>query len=46
MTTLRLCQDQEVWDDYVLEQEGHPLQLWGWGQVKAAHGWSTERLCL
>jgi peptidoglycan pentaglycine glycine transferase (the first glycine) len=44
MTTLRLCQDQEVWDDYVLEEEGHPLQLWGWGQVKATHGWTTDRL--
>lgn len=32
-----------MWDDYVLENEGHPLQLWGWGQVKAAHGWSADR---
>jgi peptidoglycan pentaglycine glycine transferase (the first glycine) len=44
MTTLRLCQDQEEWDDYVLEHDGHPLQLWGWGQLKAAHGWNADRL--
>jgi peptidoglycan pentaglycine glycine transferase (the first glycine) len=31
-------------NEYVLEHKGHPLQLWGWGQVKAAHGWSAERV--
>ncbi len=41
---LRICGDKEEWDDYVLEHGGHPLQLWGWGQVKKAHGWSVERL--
>ncbi len=44
MTTVRVCQDQEEWDEYVLEHEGHPLQLWGWGQVKTAHGWVADRL--
>lgn len=44
MMKLLQCHDNEVWDDYVLEHEGHPLQLWGWGQVKAAHGWSVDRL--
>ena len=33
-----------MWDEYVLENDGHPLQLWGWGQLKAAHGWSVDRL--
>jgi lipid II:glycine glycyltransferase (peptidoglycan interpeptide bridge formation enzyme) len=28
----------------VLSNEGHPLQLWGWGQLKAAHGWSADRI--
>lgn len=44
MTRLQLCQDQEEWDDYILEHGGHPLQLWGWGQLKSAHGWSVRRL--
>lgn len=44
MIELRLCSDKEEWDDYILENSGHPLQLWGWGQVKAGHGWTPERL--
>ena len=44
MIELQKCSDKEEWDDYVLEHKGHPLQLWGWGQVKAAHGWSAERI--
>lgn len=44
MIELQKCDDREQWDEYVLEQGGHPLQLWGWGQVKAAHGWTAERV--
>lgn len=44
MGVLRLCHDKEEWDDYVLDSGGHPLQLWGWGDVKAQHGWEAERL--
>lgn len=44
MISLQICLDGEVWDDYVLENGGHPLQLWGWGASKALHGWRTERL--
>ena len=44
MIELQRCVDSEQWDDYVLEHGGHPLQLWGWGQVKAGHGWSAERV--
>ncbi len=44
MISLRACTDREEWDDYVLESGGHPLQLWGWGETKAAHGWRAERL--
>lgn len=36
--------DKEQWDEYILEHQGHPLQLWGWGQVKAGHGWTAERV--
>ncbi|NTW61901.1 peptidoglycan bridge formation glycyltransferase FemA/FemB family protein [Candidatus Saccharibacteria bacterium] len=46
MTTLRLCHNQTEWDDYVLENSGHPLQLWGWGELKTAHGWEADRLLL
>ena len=44
MIELQKCTDKEQWDEYVLEHGGHPLQLWGWGQVKAAHGWTAERI--
>lgn len=44
MISLKPCADGEVWDDYVLEKGGHPLQLWGWGETKAAHGWQADRL--
>ena len=44
MIELERCTRQEVWDDYVLDNGGHPLQLWGWGQVKSAHGWVADRV--
>jgi len=44
MIELQRCSDKEQWDDYILENGGHPLQLWGWGQVKAGHGWVAERI--
>lgn len=44
MIELQRCMDQQIWDDFVLENGGHPLQLWGWGQVKMAHGWTSDRL--
>lgn len=44
MISLQSCESREEWDEYVLEHDGHPLQLWGWGEVKAAHGWRVERL--
>lgn len=44
MIELQRCNDKEQWDDYILEQGGHPLQLWSWGQVKAGHGWKAERI--
>lgn len=36
--------DQEAWDEEILNGGGHPLQLWGWGEVKAAHNWRVERI--
>jgi len=44
MIELQRCSDKEQWDDYILEKGGHPLQLWGWGQVKTGHGWKAERV--
>lgn len=32
------------WDDVLLEKGAHPLQLWGWGEVKAAHNWRVQRV--
>ena len=44
MENIFLCSDSSEWDDYVLAHNGHPLQLWGWGEVKAGHGWRVERV--
>ncbi len=44
MTDVRQCNDREAWDRLVKDSGGHPLQLWGWGDVKAAHGWDVQRL--
>jgi len=46
MVMFKQCLDKREWDDYVLENGGHPLQLWGWGDLKSAHGWSAHRLFL
>lgn len=40
------CQSKPDWDEYVVENDGHPLQLWGWGDVKSVHGWEAKRLLL
>lgn len=44
MIMVETCKDQQEWDDYILDNGGHPFQLWGWGEVKVAHGWKAERL--
>lgn len=36
--------DRDAWDREVLALGGHPLQLWGWGEVKAAGAWRAHRL--
>lgn len=46
MTSFIQCHDKRDWNEYVLENGGHPLQLWGWGDVKAVHGWESFRLFL
>jgi peptidoglycan pentaglycine glycine transferase (the first glycine) len=44
MITVRTCEMQPTWDDYILQNDGHPLQLWAWGEVKAAHNWRVSRV--
>lgn len=44
MIELQRCNDKDIWDEYLLENGGHPLQLWEWGQVKSGHGWVAERV--
>lgn len=46
MAELILCHSKDDWDDYIVENGGHPLQLWGWGDAKSVHGWDTDRLFL
>jgi len=37
---------REEWDTFALDNGAHPLQLWGWGQLKASHGWVADRYFL
>ncbi len=36
--------DKQQWDELVEQYDGHPLQLWGWGELKSRHNWSALRL--
>lgn len=38
------CNDQRVWDETIHDLKGHPLQLWGWGELKGAHNWQPHRI--
>lgn len=42
--SIQECTTQTEWDELVLAHGGHPLQLWGWGELKSRHRWSAERL--
>ncbi|MFD6092031.1 lipid II:glycine glycyltransferase FemX [Oerskovia sp. NPDC060338] len=42
--TVTTITDRAAWDEQVLEMGGHPLQLWGWGEVKGAGAWTPRRL--
>jgi peptidoglycan pentaglycine glycine transferase (the first glycine) len=43
MNKLRRCTEDQEWDEYILDNRGHPLQLWGWGEVKKSIGWKVDR---
>ena len=38
------CVDSSAWDNSVHDLMGHPLQLWGWGELKSAHNWQARRI--
>lgn len=39
--------DATAWDALVADHPyGHPLQCWGWGEVKRGAGWGAERLAV
>lgn len=44
MTEVRVHTNERKWNQFVQEHNGHPLQLWGWGKVKASHNWHVERV--
>lgn len=44
MVTIELCDEQSRWDDNVIDGGGHPLQLWGWGEVKSSGSWQVKRV--
>lgn len=44
MQKIELCENQIAWDEVVLDFQGHPLQMWGWGELKAKHNWRVIRL--
>lgn len=41
--TVEPCLDPAEWDALVNAGDGHPLQLWGWGEVKARYDWTAHR---
>lgn len=46
MIRVERCDDKRQWDETILDNGGHPLQLWGWGELKAAHNWSVVRVAI
>ena len=38
--------DAVEWDALVNEHHGHPLQLWGWGELKGSGAWTPRRLVI
>lgn len=44
MIRIEKCSVGQQWDSEVLEGQGHPLQLWGWGKIKSKGSWRVERV--
>ncbi|WP_322480983.1 lipid II:glycine glycyltransferase FemX [Thermogemmatispora sp.] len=43
---LRVISERRIWDDFLEQHDGHLLQSWGWGELKAEAGWRPLRLAL
>jgi peptidoglycan pentaglycine glycine transferase (the first glycine) len=43
---LKRIDERRVWDSFLEEHDGHLLQSWGWGELKAEAGWQPLRLAL
>ena len=42
---IKLVENREEWDEFVKGSDGHPLQLWAWGEIKKrSENWSASRL--
>lgn len=41
-----LIDDASTWDDLVDAHGGHPLQCWGWGELKSGEHWRALRLAV
>lgn len=46
MIKIKDCKDSQQWNEAVVAAGGHPLQLWGWGEVKAKGSWQVCRLII
>lgn len=44
MLTVTECKDRAAWDAAGETLGAHPLQTWGWGELKAKHHWTARRL--
>jgi lipid II:glycine glycyltransferase (peptidoglycan interpeptide bridge formation enzyme) len=44
VTSVTEVLDRTTWDAEVRACGGHPLQLWGWGEVKSRGPWTARRL--
>ena len=44
MTDVTQHDTADTWNEFVKQSNGHPLQLWGWGEVKTKHGWKADRV--
>lgn len=44
MIRVEQCDVWQQWDSEVLDRAGHPLQLWGWGEIKSRGNWRAERV--
>ena len=43
----KIIKNKDEWNKIVLDQGGHPLQLWDWGEFKTMHGpWVPKRLVI